>query len=369
MPTTPPIEQENPASSSKTETYYAAVDGYQLISKLMRVNGESRQAALDFYRVHHPCMFSMDAEVASWKPGIFYFNPEYDFLLLGEDWSLWPAKDTLINFLYHLKTVYDPLRIGLLNLAVGTNSLIGIDLSPTEASAVPSHILSSFIETITQLQEVFFYCTPRGGRQILGWLSGGITPDTILNRSFPIMARAPTFDRIRRDPRPVNEDLKQVFVGTYDQRRTIRLWHQSLKEWGITAPQIKYHFYLAFDPFGAARAITPISNRHSANEWLKREDNEWNGVREFDDAAVTTSKTTNHFKHIKTPVGAEHENYKNEDLEKAVKPAFGFWLFPVAALSPLKEEGVPQNEGYIPKLEALLDMTEYWPELALSSLP
>jgi hypothetical protein len=35
--------------------YHPVVEGHQLLSKLLRVNAESREAVLSFYRVHLPC--------------------------------------------------------------------------------------------------------------------------------------------------------------------------------------------------------------------------------------------------------------------------------------------------------------------------
>jgi len=69
------------------------------------------------------------------------------------------------------------------------------------------------------------------------------------------------------------------------------------------------------------------------------------------------------------PVGAEHEKFRNEDLEKAVKPAFGFWLFPLEALGPLPKEGTSVDWGIHFRAKRMVDMSEHWPELALVSLP
>ena len=64
------------------------INGYQSFNKLLHVNRESRIAALSFYRVHIPCKIqggpTGEGEIT---PGIFYFNPEYGFLLLNS--GLW----------------------------------------------------------------------------------------------------------------------------------------------------------------------------------------------------------------------------------------------------------------------------------------
>ena len=93
---------ETGSSTHKSECYRGAiVDGYQVLSKLLRVNSESREAALGFYRVHLPCILKRGSIFEETKaPGFLYFNPEYDFLHISPEP---PVKDTLVNFLYHLK--------------------------------------------------------------------------------------------------------------------------------------------------------------------------------------------------------------------------------------------------------------------------
>jgi hypothetical protein len=51
-----------------------------------------------------------------------------------------------------------------------------------------------------------------------------------------------------------------------------------------------------------------------------------------------------------------------EDLAKAVKPAIGFWLFPVEAI------GDPNNYKPGRYWRHIFNMSEYWPELAVGKL-
>lgn len=358
---------ESTDSASLKVHYRAFVDSYQVLSKLLRVSCESREAALEFYRVKIPCTFSGGGRAGFWdaeanarattmkeRSGTFYFNPEYDFFHIGTESSLQPVKDTLVEFLYHLKTTYDPRHVGLLNWALDLNTLNGNDFYLLQPSHIDAEVKAAFVETLAQLQEVFFVSTPRGGRHILGWRSGIPTSETILNRSFPIVTMTPTFERLQRDPRPIDQDLKQVFVGTWDQRDAIVLWQKLLTKWGVSAPRIEYRFCLAFEP------STEIYAHTCARNYLQKEDDAWNGVEIPEEEKTDFSR--------RMPVGADHEKYKNEDLKKAVRPAFGFWLFPVDALGLLQEEGVSKEEGYISRPKALLDMSEHWPELGLSSL-
>jgi hypothetical protein len=83
--------------------YRIAVDGYQLLSRLLRVNREAREAALAFYQVHLPCELILPGD-SEWrprtKPGILYFNPGQDFLRSISEPHL---QDTLVDLIYRLK--------------------------------------------------------------------------------------------------------------------------------------------------------------------------------------------------------------------------------------------------------------------------
>lgn len=59
-----------------------------------------------------------------------------------------------------------------------------------ELSDVDPVARKTFTDTLSQLHEVFFLSKTGQGRQILGCQSG-ITGDTILNRSFPIVPKTP----------------------------------------------------------------------------------------------------------------------------------------------------------------------------------
>jgi hypothetical protein len=52
------VPEPNAKSTIGNERYTATVNGHQVLSKLLRVNREPREAALGFYRVHIPCRFA-----------------------------------------------------------------------------------------------------------------------------------------------------------------------------------------------------------------------------------------------------------------------------------------------------------------------
>ena len=340
-------------SSVRRERFCANLKGCQVFSKFLRVNTESRDAALKFYRVHLPCTFLWEGTT---RPGTLHLNPEHDFLQINYQS---PVKDTLVDFLYHLKTTFDPRHVGLLNLAVDHNAICGYDLHALEPSDLESEVKTAFVETLTKLQEVFFVSIEKAGRSIIGPLSGLPTSETLFDRGVPIMATPPTFERLLRDPRSISQDLEKVFTGTPDLRLMRQTWLRLLKNWGISTSRSEYRFLISFKP---SLVGTQISDRSSATRWLQQEDDTWrNPVAHDPEVAFGIKK-------FQGPTDTFREKVENEDLEKAVRPAFGFWLFPVDALGPLQEKGVAEKQGFTFVPKRMLDMTRSWPELGLLSL-
>ena len=346
---------ENPDSVANGELYFTVVDGSQLLSKFLRVNEESREEALNFHRVHLPCRFTGGAsKEGPTSHGTLHFNPEWDVLYISAEW---PAQDILIAFIHRLKTIHDPRHVGLLNLAIDGNGLNGNDIIGVQPAEVRSETRSAFVETLTQLREVWFVSTPLVGRQIVGPLSGFGTAGAMFNRSFPIASTLPTFERLPRDPRSISKDLENT-SGLDSSRDVLQYWLRLLKKWQISPQKVRYRFFLAFDPRIAGGNI---SDQVSAKAWLQNQEDQWNGQGPSDGFLPKDMQA-------KWPVGAQDEKYRNEDLENAVRPAFGFWLFPLEALGRIGGDGRLVDETR-PRGEMFRDMTEHWPELGLSSLP
>jgi hypothetical protein len=366
-------ETETVTSPSKSERYRAYVEGYQVLDKLLRVNCEAREAALEFYRVPLPCFLTKGLETSHGipyeaTPGTVYINPEYDFLYITPQSS---AEETLVDFFYHMKTTYDPYHIGLLNLALDFNGLNAGDLSQQEFSSLDLNVRTAFVETLAQLQEVFFVSEQSAGRT-MDKQSGFVMPEPFFNRSLPILGAAPTFERLHCDPRPISEDLRHVFVDFLDQRLVLQLWQQLLKKFSVVPTRITYRYCLFFSPAGKGQRVY---DHLSAERWLQWEDDLWTGA--LAEKALEKSQGGENQgsffswafggiwkKKKKTiPVsliGGRSEKYKNEDLTKAARPAIGFWLFPVEVLDFEEAREGPHH---------LFNMSGHWPELALSSLP
>ena len=112
----PRILRIHPAESTPTagNTSAEAKIGYHVLmytrrlhSKLLRVNRESRQVALKFFRARIARVFvknGMDrSSLSTAQEGCIVFCPDYDFLH--------------VTSVYDLKTTYDPHQVGLRNLA------------------------------------------------------------------------------------------------------------------------------------------------------------------------------------------------------------------------------------------------------------
>lgn len=258
----------------------------------------------------------------------------------------------MIHFLYHLKTIHDPHHVGLLNLAVDVENPSETGLYDLLSQELKADVRLAFIETLTQLTQVWFVSTPLTRHQIVGPSGESVDRETRYQRSVPIMTTSPTFDYLCRDPRPIGQDLKRT-PGRFLWRCAIHNWLRLLKKWRTCPPRIEYRFVLAYD---SRIRGGQIRDDMSAKAWLQEEDNHWNGLA-LDDSSL------------------EHEQGDwlagagGEDVETAVKPAFGFWLFPVAALGAIDENGLFKDKTFLTNTQWDEDMTEHWPELALSRLP
>ncbi|KAF2820851.1 hypothetical protein CC86DRAFT_374142 [Ophiobolus disseminans] len=316
----------NPNALSLIESdqprFSALVCGLQVLSKLLRVNRESRDEAMWFYRVHIPCTF-VDEKENEQGSGILYFNPEFDFLQISPSVSI---EHTLFDFLYRLKTQWDPHHIGLLNMAIDFDGLITNEIDTVDPSGLEDNVRTALQQILAGLNEVFLVSTVKFGRQLFGFKSGIGYQEYLYNRSFPIRAHRPTFNRMQRDPRAVGDDLRKTVIGTSDNKETVRQWQQLLATFRVSAPHIKYKFLLRYDP---AMDFGRVIDRQGAEQWIQKENERWKIESDGRD--------------------------RDEVPENLVRPAFGFWLFPLEALdSPVVDQ---------PSVLHMLDLSSHTPEL------
>ncbi|KAK8113364.1 hypothetical protein PG984_013890 [Apiospora sp. TS-2023a] len=293
-----------------------------LFSKLLRVNRDARDAALSFYKAHLSCRLAKDGEKLDLGSveGALYINPDFDFIQLTGD-----MDNNAAPFLHHFKTVVDPSRRGVRNLALSMNCLLNLYRGPgREAHDVD--VGRSMAETLRNLDEVWFVDRVGTGRFIPG-LVRALKPDgAVFTRSYPLSTCDTVFERLPRDPRPIEAELAQVYVdrGLVDSPRK---WAHVMDRWGvvgmeegderrpttnITTTTTKYRYHLSCSSFG-----DPIRDRASAEAALWREDDYFCGRVEKSICSRAD------------PIPCTIPKFRDEDLSKPVRPALGFWLFPI----------------------------------------
>lgn len=320
------------------------VKSYQLYSKLLRVNHESRGAALRFYRVRLPCSFMAPGVDALAGQRVLdktlYLNPEYDFIHLCSS----SAAQEAVDFLHDLKA-YDPQKVGLLNLAIGRNSLFALH----RLSEIPDPpAQAAFVDTLAQLENLIWVAEGHAGRKIVP-LEGFPGDRVRFNHSMPVKGIPPSFDILGPDPRPVGPELAFVQTPCSDPRGWHLGWQQILDMWGVRPvrpPTERVLFACKPTP------VHTISSVEEADLWLENEERSWLSCQEGPSLVYHLIKR---YEKKEPPVETP------EELAGAVRPAIGFWLFPLHALGSL--EGVDQRG-----MKRVFDFSGHWPELALSRL-
>ncbi|RMJ05158.1 hypothetical protein CDV36_014176 [Fusarium kuroshium] len=367
-PDDPAIESAN----GPGRAYEIILTEFLPISKLARISSESRAVASHFYRVQLPCVYRWEGKED--MNGIFYFNPELDTLeIRGKAFS---------NFAEDL-WVHDARHVGLVNLALTHRHFI-----PESKDEYP--VLRRIIPRLKRI--VFLYL---GGieRMCLGEPRLTDPMDKMeVFRSRPIMPATPKFDRLPCDPRlHIGTSLKKVYLNSADPRKLVRCWFRLMIECNVQHDhEVDYRFLVAFggrnshprakkNKFGVhkgwrGRTWRPsgyeynpeITNRHSALSWVRRRDEEW---RE-------------RVRMIREELEGEREEEAEEDeesiqdtfqeLELPVRPAVGFWLFPIEALGPLSDttNGL-SHHGNLPggrKSHWMFDLSGYKPQLCTTRI-
>ncbi|KAI1171681.1 hypothetical protein F4777DRAFT_564530 [Nemania sp. FL0916] len=314
----------------ENEVYGVLDENVPALSSVFHVNRESRDVALSHYRVHLPCWRIIRPKTPReiLRRVIFYLNPEYDFLRINADFG------HVADFIHDLKETYDPRHRGVLNLVVHPGLLQGpAGLVSMNPASLDNPQRTSFMETIRQLDEIFFLHEQVPGRVNIGVYSAPSTLDYRLNRALPAHASTTGFTRLGPDPRPIRDHLENVFIGE-DPCDTVNLWNgyinQHFRSLGMpkTRSSILMTTLWHFDD---------VRNRRMAEEALQKEEDAW------------LNETSKRWPPAKAIVeGLEHSN---------VSTAFGFWLLPVNAFDDLPRRGAE-----------FLDLREKWPQLVLSNL-
>lgn len=347
--------------SLSNQRYIAVVrNSIQLHSKLLRVNREARQTALEFYRIHMPCVLLtadnlahhlqsgdsgyLDPSVARTSPQPLYLSPEHDILYIQ---ARPPAEHTLVSFIHDLRA-YDPLGIGLLRLALEQNTISALEEASAEQVAAP--VWDSFATTFSHLRDLIFMMDGHLGRAIMGPLIDVPAAGIRFNHALPIKPLTPAFD-LAPDPRPLGQvevDLACVvaFNDPHGMREQMRHVMQAC---GIHAETLAARERVLF-AYALPSYQSPIVDARTAEEFLREEYDGWLRTQVQRRRWVERAGKT-------VPVETD------EELERVARPAVGFWLFDADA-----DAFGPIEEGGMYRWKRVLDLRGHWPELAVARL-
>ncbi|KAH7008246.1 hypothetical protein EDB80DRAFT_763584 [Ilyonectria destructans] len=322
------VRDQAKASLQLSETFLIVLRNRHEISKLLRVCSESRQAALRFYRVQVPCYYKQLGSPPI--EGTFYFHPELDILDIS-------GQNFFARF-SHMLWAHDPRRVGLVNLGLAKSGPKGY-YDKLFKQKKDEDLLR---QALSRLRCVIFGYDGQLGRGIpdISTTCGSFKKSQIL-RSRPLQASVSKFQRLPRDPRSIETELKKVFMGFGDPRDQIYRWFRLLEKW-----QIEYHNY----------SVERVENREEAFLALWEEEKDWKRWR----------KT------------CAEEGTACEDDDQALPSAYGFWLFPIDAFGPIpsasqqiRKTGRARIRDW-PRVWDLFkawDLSEHKPELCLQYLP
>lgn len=180
--------------------------------------------------------------------------------------------------------------------------------------------------------------------------------------SRPIMPAIPKFDRLPYDPRlHIKTSLKNVYLDCLEPRRLVHSWFRLMTRCNVKHDhEVDYRFLVAFggrlcrlytietqfavDEGWRGRRWRPkgyelnpeITNRDATISWVQRKDETWREpVREIREKEEGEEKKEEE----------EQEEEGDEELiggsfqepELPLRPAIGFWFFPIEALGPLPD--------------------------------
>ncbi|KAF5012497.1 hypothetical protein FDECE_1450 [Fusarium decemcellulare] len=183
------------------------------ISKLFRVNSESRYAALRFYRVHLPCEYQCRGRVE--KNGTFYFNPELDIIEV----TGWKKFAEFAHSLW----VNDPRHVGLINLMLTRyDDFEGIIPEQTNMPLLR--------QTVSRLKHIIFGC--------IFLALAGEPLEHVWPRHYDII---PDFDRSTYDFRSMQAHLRDIDLCR--DLRSVQYLEWDIDHWlAILALwQVQYH--------------------------------------------------------------------------------------------------------------------------------
>jgi hypothetical protein len=216
------------------------------------------------------------------------------------------------------------------------------------------------------------------GRHLFGRESGLDPAQTYVNRSVPIMAATLVFERVSRDPQPISVDLTRMCLSKFSLYSAVRGWHRFLTA-GASSTRRRGGGRGPSTGSPSASSRTRTLGTAGPRAWLKREDAAWKrwlGLKTKGEARervyVNRGRWRAGLPPLDRPPSREPEPRRllAEDLDAAVKPAFGFWMFPPEVFGPVGESGLlplehspEEGEGHqLEEVEGhIVDRSMHWP--------
>ncbi|KAI1191638.1 hypothetical protein F5B17DRAFT_381530 [Nemania serpens] len=319
------------------------VHGYQLLSKLLRVNSEARRAALTFYQVRLPCVLmrlGCEGTPIDARFGVFPFNPEYDIL--------WFKHARFLTDFLSIVVTRDSRRIGLRNIAMSITNI----RDTMQADDPNQYSCPEFIEAVRNIRE--FYLIAETTSNELQSMKNIHNQDVFhsgigITQNFgPVMSKVPVFDLLSRDPRIIGRDLARLFLGSDNIPLEINNWELTLREnWGVDPSKMTSRILFMF--------------RDDKPRFPPPKDNFYDGP-ELERLRLPAAERRLYDASSSSQVPSDQLTVENQVPEREDCVAFGFWLF---SLDAFRLEGTPAPG----QTTFLWNMLDHWPELGLAYLP
>ncbi|KAI1264942.1 hypothetical protein F5Y18DRAFT_71443 [Xylariaceae sp. FL1019] len=331
------------------------VNGFQLLSKLLRVSSEARAAALRFYYIKLPCILANPRGPKSKTcAGVLPFNPVYDCLWIEESNRL----QSLVE-LIQASIANDSHQIGVRSIALSIegNRELFWGLSDAD-SALPQDdpTLLRSIREIHFVTEVTSYHAQQAKgrynddrhRNTPAQSSRPFAHRRKISQNFaPLSSGIPRFELLAHDPRPIKDDLARLFLGYDNLIEPISIAIQRLSSHhGLDASNVSSNvLFMCQDENPCLQAF---HSSHDAPS-LQRKRLSMSKPLIFESASPVVP-------HIYLTVD-------DETQDEAKCAAVGFWLFPLSAFHAYNNLGHPISSLRV------WDMSESWPQLGLFHLP
>ncbi|KAF4988257.1 hypothetical protein FGRMN_9881 [Fusarium graminum] len=278
---------------SSPRLYTAIPKEEKVISKLFRINSESRSCALRFYRVHMPCRYECVGGAS--EEGILYLNPDIDIFNIHA--GTWKAFALFANEVW----ARDSERFGLTNLALEWNSTFLDDHEPRTSPLL--------CQALSRLRKVIFILPDAGISSTLQFRHELFSHG---RHHVPVWTPCPYFDTMPKDPRLLEEHDPNIMLYHSGKTTAYKRWFNKIARCGIQQhPDFQYQIMLCRERDERHEAaLWKAVNRGEAIE-LSSKDPEWRSwvANEQRGESKLSRNTFRETSEIRPPL------------------VFGFWLF------------------------------------------